>query len=90
MSTVKHLSFEELADNLAALLNQVRDEHTTLVVEYTGGEKLLIKPLLPTRQNACADSSDHPLQPPNQDPERENISSVGAVYDLDPDSITPG
>ena len=91
VSTVKHVSLEELANNLAALLSQVRDEHISLVVEYATGEQLLIKPLSPTRQPARADAADHPRQtPPNQAPAREGMSSMAALYDLDPDSITPG
>jgi hypothetical protein len=91
MSNVRHIAFEELAGNLTELLDYVRANHITLVVEYDSGEKLLIKPLLPTRPHAHADASDHTLpQPPNQGSGRENLSSMGAVHDLDPDSITPG
>jgi hypothetical protein len=51
MRTTTHISFEELADNLAHILNTVRDEHTTIVVEYASGEKLVIQPLPPTKKN---------------------------------------
>jgi hypothetical protein len=99
MSKVKHLSFEELAGNLTELFNKVRTEHTSIVVEYATGEKVLIKPYAPTQHSAKKARSrgavpvadDSGIQPlPNQPLDTENASSVGAVYDLDPDSITPG
>ena len=90
MPNVRHLSFEELADNLTELLDYVRTEHITLVVEYANGEKLMIKPLSPPRQHAREDSADDRSQRQNQDTQRENSNSMGALYDIDPDSITPG
>jgi len=91
MSTVNRISFEELAENLAGILGKVRDEHTTVVVEYASGEKLIIKPLLPTRPGIDEEEIDAtPQQPPQRTSNTENISSVGAVFDLDPNSITPG
>jgi hypothetical protein len=91
MSTVQQISFEELAGNLAAILNKVLDEHTTVVVEYASGEKLLIKPLSPTRQDAHEDSTAPTRQQPLQqglDP--GEVGSAGAVYELDPNGLTPG
>ena len=46
MSTLNHISFEELADNPAKVFNKVREEHTPIVVEYATGEKVVIQ-LLP-------------------------------------------
>jgi hypothetical protein len=95
MSKVKHISSEELAANLADVLNKVRQEHTAVVVEYASGEKVLIKPYAPARRSAhkgampVADNSTL-LPLPSQSPDTENVSSVGAMYDLDPNSITPG
>lgn len=99
MSKVKHISFEELAGNLAELLNQVRAEHTSIMVEYASGEKVLIKPYAPARRGTRKEQSkgaalvtdDSTLQPlPKRTLDTENVSSVGAMYDLDPNSITPG
>lgn len=99
MSDVTNISFEELAGNLADLLTKVREEHTTIVVEYASGENVLIKPFSPSRQDAQKGVSEDvtPVaddrtreQPPNQLPDKENISSTGAVYELDPNSLTPG
>jgi hypothetical protein len=97
MSAVTHISFEELAGNLADLLTKVREEHTTLVVEYATGENVLIKPFSPPRLSTPKESEDvtpvaerTPQPQANQLPDKENISSTGAVYDLDPDSLTPG
>ena len=99
MSKVKYLSFEELAGNLAEPLNKVRTEQASIVVEYPSGEKVLIKPYSPAgqdnrgaqREESAPSADDRKAQPqaqPTIDP--DNISSVGAVYDLDPGSITPG
>ena len=44
MKTTNHVSVEELTGNLADLLNQVRLEQTSLVVEYATGEQLIIQP----------------------------------------------
>jgi len=91
MSTVKHISFEALAGNLTEFLDKVRTEHTTLVVEYASGEQLLIKPHSPPRQNAREDQSDHMLLPPSdQIPDPREVGSAGAVYELDPNGLTPG
>jgi hypothetical protein len=91
MSTVYQISFEELAGNLAAILNKVRDEHTTVVVEYASGEKLLIKPLAPTRQDGPEDPIDPAQQqPPKPVPDTGEVGSAGAVYELDPNGLTPG
>ncbi len=49
MRTSNHISFEELAGNLADVFNKVRKEHTSIVVEYATGEKFVIKPLRPTK-----------------------------------------
>ena len=64
MSTIDHISFEELAGNLANILNKVRDEHTTIVVEYASGEKLVIKLLSPT----CLDTHEDQIYPMQQQP----------------------
>jgi hypothetical protein len=91
MSTVYQISFEELAGNFAAILNKVRDEHTTIVVEYASGEKLLIKPLAPPRQDAHEDPTDPTQQqPPRQVLDTGEVGSAGAVYELDPNGLTPG
>ena len=45
MSTTNHISFEELAGNLTDVFNKVRKEHTSVVVEYATGEKVMIQPL---------------------------------------------
>jgi hypothetical protein len=99
MSKVKHVSFAEFAGNLAELLDTVRAEGASLVVEYASGENVLIKPYATPRRassnaqskgarKSTAQSTRQPL--PNQSTDPTNISSVGAVYDLDPGSITPG
>jgi hypothetical protein len=99
MSRVKHISFEQLAGNLAEILNNVRAERASIVVEYDNGDHVLIKPYSPSHRGARAeqrkgvapDEDDSPLQhPPDHALDSENISSMGAVYDLDPGSITPG
>ena len=91
MSTVNHISFEELAGNLADILNKVRDEHATIVVEYASGEKLVIKPHSPTRLDAPEDQIDHTQQqPPKGVPDTGEVGSAGAAYALDPNSLTPG
>jgi hypothetical protein len=91
MGTVSYISFEELAGDLAAILNKVRDEQTTIVVEYASGEKLLIKPLAPARQDIPEDSTEHTLpQPPQQGLDTGEVGSAGAVHDLDPKGLTPG
>jgi hypothetical protein len=100
MSKVKHISFEELAGNLAEILNTVRAEHTSVVVEYASGEKLLIKPFSPSHLKArkdqsegaapVADESTLQQQPSNQVLDPDNVSAVGAMYEIDPNSITPG
>jgi len=99
MSKVKHVSFEELAGNLAEMLTEVRTEHKSIVVEYASGEKLLIKPYSPSRQggrkkqlegDGLVANNTTGQSNPNRAPDTPNISSVGAVYDLDPNSITPG
>lgn len=52
MSTTNYISFEELAGNLADVLNKVREEHTSVVVEYATGEKVVIQPLpAPKKRN---------------------------------------
>ena len=100
MSKVKHISFEEFAANPAAILDSVRADHASVVVEYASGGNVHIKPYAPPSrrragnervQNAAADAAARPRQPRAElagNP--QNISSVGAVYDLDPGSITPG
>jgi hypothetical protein len=100
MSKVHYISFEELAGNFADILNKVRDDHTTVIVGYASGEKLLIKRFSPSQPSAPKEqikgaapvANNSTLQQPPQDQGRDtdNISSVGAVYDIDPDSITPG
>ena len=97
MSKARHLSFEELAENLADFLDNVRTEHGTIVVEYPTGEKLLIKPYIPSRRgsrkrnDALPDAGGSTRQAAQNLPsDRENVSSVGAVFDMDPGSITPG
>src|SRR5215212_4191854 len=45
MRTTNHILYEEFAGNLADVLNQVREEHKAVVVEYANGEKVMIKPL---------------------------------------------
>jgi hypothetical protein len=93
------MSFEEFARSLAEHLTKVRTEKVSIVVEYASGESVLIKPYPSTRQDAgkaaapqTVDKSRQPLPDRAREVENttENISSVGAVYDLDPDSITPG
>jgi hypothetical protein len=99
MSRVKHVSFEELAGNLDELLSKVRSDHTSIVVEYGSGVNVLIKPYAPARQGMRKErkivvtpvaDSGRGRNPSKQPLDGENISSVGAVYDLDPDSITTG
>ena len=91
MSTVNHISFEELAGNLAEILNKVRDEHTPIVVEYASGEKLIIKPLSPTRLDTHKDQSDITLQQPQKwVSDTGEVGSAGAAYELDRNSLTPG
>jgi hypothetical protein len=91
MSTVDHISFEKLAGNLAAILNKVRDEHTTIVVEYASGEKLIIKPLAPTRLDTPEDQRDITLQQPQKRvADTGEVGSAGAIYELDPNGLTPG
>src|SRR5689334_11197837 len=52
MNPTTHISFEELAGNLADVLNKVREEHTPVVVEYATGEKVMIQPLpAPKKRN---------------------------------------
>ncbi len=91
MSTMIHVPFEELAGNLADILNKVRYEHTAIVVEYASGEKLVIKRLTPTRLDTHEDQID-PMQqqPPKREPDTGELGSAGAAYELDPNSITPG
>jgi hypothetical protein len=99
MSRAKHIAFEEFAGNLAQHLSTVRAEKVSLVVEYASGERVLIKPYPPARPHAgkaAAPQAKGRRRQSVPDPARElenaseNISSVGAVYDLDPGSITPG
>jgi hypothetical protein len=52
MSTIHHISFEELAGNLAAVLNKVREERTAVVVEYKTGENVVIRPIPTERKNS--------------------------------------
>jgi len=52
MSTTNHISFEELAGNLTDVFNKVRKEHTSVVVEYATGEKVMIQPMpAPKKRN---------------------------------------
>ena len=51
MSTVHHISFEELAGNLAEVLKKVREERTAIVVEYKTGEHVVIRPI-PTERKS--------------------------------------
>jgi hypothetical protein len=99
MSKVKRVSIEELAGNLADILNEVRTEHRSVVVEYGSGETLLIKPYSPSRHSAPKQHAEGetparrksaPRQPASREANTQNVSAVGAVYDLDPQSITPG
>ena len=98
MSHAKHISFEEFAADAVSILESVRSEHLSVVVEYASGEKIHIKPYAlrsrtrkPHDQDATARTvgkSQRPLA--EHTVNTQNISSVGAVYDLDPGSITPG
>ena len=94
MSKEKHISFEEFAGDLTELMNQVRAEKRTIVVEYANGEMVLIKPYSRTRPSSrknAAPEADPSKQPsPTQAGDAENKSAMGAVFDLDPGSITPG
>lgn len=99
MSRAKHISFEELAGNFADLLDNVRTEHASIVVEYPTGEKLLIRQYSPSRRGSRKDQSmdakpaavgSTRQSAQNLPSDRENVSSVGAVFDMDPGSITPG
>ena len=95
MSRAKHISFEELAGNLAELLDEVRAGHTSIVLEYASGGKVLIKPYSTTSRGSrkgTASVTEDGKRPYRQKREidAKNVSSMGAVYDLDPDSITPG
>ncbi|RIK49512.1 MAG: hypothetical protein DCC57_12695 [Chloroflexi bacterium] len=103
MSTARHLSLEQFAANAADLLESVRAQGTPIVVDFASGESLLIT-LLPPSQAAgeraaggrAADKRTPQEQPSQQPPAQEleldtgNISSVGAMYDIDPNSVTPG
>jgi hypothetical protein len=97
MSKVKHISVEELAGNLADILDNVRAEHTSVVVEYANGEKVLIKPFSPPnqelRKEAVEDAGTLPNTPnhkPDSEDKSSNMGSMEAVFEIDPDSITPG
>jgi hypothetical protein len=118
MRTTQHLSLEELTGNLVEVLNQVRKEHTTVVVEYASGEKLIIQSLPPTKKKprrsrkptkpdqeagkghpslpsarlgAREDQIDHTLEhPPKRELNAGVASLTGAVFDLDPHSVSPG
>lgn len=99
MSKAKHISFEELVENFADLLDNVRTEHASIVVEYPTGEKLLIRSYAPSRRGPRKDQSMEARpagvgstrqSAQNLPSDRENVSSVGAVFELDPGSITPG
>jgi hypothetical protein len=92
VSRVHHISFEELAANLAERLDQVRNAHASIVVEYANGEMVMIKPYAPSHRGAGRGQRKNAgsAQSPGQTPDDENKSSMGAVYDFDPDSITPG
>jgi hypothetical protein len=95
MSKPVHISVEDLTRNLAELLNKVRTEQTSIVVEYANGENVLIKPYSPARRRTRKKQRTGSAPPSNQPPaketsDKENVSAVGAVYDLDPGSITPG
>ena len=94
MSKEKHISFEEFAGNLAELMEKVRAEKSTIVVEYANGEMVLIKPYArtrPTSRKGAAPEADNSQQPaPKQPDNAENKSAMGAVFDIDPGSITPG
>ena len=96
MGKVMHLSYEEFAGNLTELLNKVRADETSIVVEYGSGENVVIKRASATRRGVRRKHGSHePREKANQQPppatlDRENVSSVGAVYDIDPNSITPG
>jgi hypothetical protein len=97
MGRVKQISFEEFAAHLAEIMNQVRTEHTSVQVVFAGGEKVMIKPASPAprgprkaQHKAAAPLADErpPQPPPHQAP--EDASATGAMYELDPKSITPG
>lgn len=95
MGKVKQISFEEFADHLAEIMDQVRTERTSVQVVFASGEKVLIKPASPAPQGAgkaqhkaAAPIDERPPQPPDQAP--EDASATGAMYELDPKSITPG
>lgn len=99
MSRLKHVAFEDVAGDLAALLESVRAEQTSIVVEYASGEQLLIKPRAAKPRRSRKEQSQEAApsadprsrqQPAHQGVATDNISSVGAVYELDPDSVTPG
>jgi hypothetical protein len=108
MRNVMHISFEEFAGNLTELLDKVRSDETSIVVEYGSGENVVIKRSARTQQGGHKKQGVHKKQggrkkqsaneaqgnlnqqPPPPTLDRENVSSVGAVYDIDPNSITPG
>ncbi len=95
MSKARHISFEELAGNLVELLNEVRGQHTTLVVEYPNGGNVQIKPHATTRRSARQDTAavatERKRQPrASGTRSARTLSTMGAVHDLDPNSITPG
>ena len=53
MSTTDHISFKELAGNVTDVFNKVREEHKSVIVEYSNGEKVVIKPLSMVKKNSC-------------------------------------
>ena len=54
MKATNHISFEELAGNIAAVFNQVREERKTVVVEYANGEQVVIKPVRAAKKKVRA------------------------------------
>ena len=81
MSTIQHISFEELADNLTTVLNLVREKHKAVVVEYANGEQVVIKPL------PMAKKSGRRTRKKTQADYDAFYSSAGGWHDVDIDAF---
>jgi len=75
---LKHIPFEEFADNLAEIFNEVINEHETVVVESKYGELIEVKPITPASPRR---------RDKNQEDEAAFLSSAGAWADVDIDSF---
>ncbi len=84
MSTINHISFEELAENFTDVLNKVREEHKPVVVEYANGERVVIK-LLPDPKKRSRRKNIHGYDANKV--KAAILKSAGSWSDVDTDAL---